>query len=69
MVDLDPQANATQGMGINLEAVKYSVADLIRDRSLSTELALHQGDRYFSNLPGLPMQLFLMVEYALLSIT
>ncbi|MBI3534596.1 MAG: AAA family ATPase [Deltaproteobacteria bacterium] len=44
VVDLDPQANATQGMGINLEAVKYSVADLIRERSLSTELALHQGE-------------------------
>jgi cellulose biosynthesis protein BcsQ len=39
-VDLDPQANATQGVGVDLENIKLSVADLIRDRAAQTEQAL-----------------------------
>jgi chromosome partitioning protein len=44
IVDLDPQANATQGMGVMLESLKYSIADLIKDRNLSSEHALFSGD-------------------------
>jgi len=40
IVDLDPQANATQGVGVDLENIKLSVADLIRDRAAQTEQAL-----------------------------
>lgn len=43
LVDLDPQANATQGMGVHLEQIQNSIAELIRDRSLATESALYQG--------------------------
>ena len=40
VIDLDPQGNLTQGLGVKLESVEKSVADLIRDRSLPTESAL-----------------------------
>ena len=37
LIDLDPQANTTQGMGIALDQIHVSIADLIRDRMLPTE--------------------------------
>jgi chromosome partitioning protein len=45
LVDLDPQGNATQGVGIQLESIRASVADLIRDRTFPIESAVYQGDR------------------------
>ena len=44
IVDLDPQANATQGMGVALEQIKVSVAELIRDRTLDTLSGIYQGN-------------------------
>lgn len=44
LVDLDPQGNATQGVGIQLESIRSSVADLIRDRSLASRSAVYTGD-------------------------
>lgn len=44
LVDLDPQANATQGVGIDLEQIRNSLAELIRDRTISTESAIYEGD-------------------------
>lgn len=44
LVDLDPQGNATQGLGVSLEAIEGSVAELIRDRSLATESAIYKGE-------------------------
>jgi chromosome partitioning protein len=44
VVDLDPQANATQGLGIGLETINISTADLIRDRTIPSSSAIYQGD-------------------------
>ena len=44
LVDLDPQGNATQGVGIRLETIHGSIADLIRDRAFPLEQTIYQGD-------------------------
>jgi chromosome partitioning protein len=44
LVDLDPQGNATQGVGVRLESIKGSVAELIRDRFFPTDGAIYRGD-------------------------
>ncbi len=41
LVDLDPQGNATQGLGVQLDTIQYSVAELIMDRELSIEKAIY----------------------------
>ena len=43
-MDLDPQANATQGMGVALEDIRVSVAELIRDRALDTLSEIYEGN-------------------------
>lgn len=44
LVDLDPQGNATQGVGVALETIRGSIADLIRDRAFPISGAIYQGD-------------------------
>lgn len=44
LVDLDPQGNATQGVGIRLESINSSIAEMIRDRMLPTERVIYKGD-------------------------
>ena len=44
LVDLDPQGNATQGVGIRLENIQASIAELIRDRAFPITGAVYQGD-------------------------
>jgi chromosome partitioning protein len=44
VVDLDPQGNATQGLGVHLESIGLSIGDLIRDRSLSAASVIYHGD-------------------------
>lgn len=54
LIDLDPQGNATQGLGVRLETVEASIADLIRDRNLPTEKALYRG-MGLDLIPATPM--------------
>lgn len=44
LVDLDPQGNATQGMGINLESITNSIGDLILSREIAAESVIYKGD-------------------------
>jgi chromosome partitioning protein len=44
VVDLDPQGNATQGLGIPVDQIQLSIADLIRNRELFTEQVIYKGD-------------------------
>jgi chromosome partitioning protein len=44
LVDLDPQGNASQGVGVRLETIQGSIAELIRSRDFPAESAIYQGD-------------------------
>ena len=43
LVDMDPQANLTAGVGINLNAVARSMADVLADGRLALQRALELG--------------------------
>jgi len=43
LVDLDPQGNATLGLGVGLTDVEVSVGDLIRDKTLNPSKAIYRG--------------------------
>lgn len=44
LVDLDPQGNATQGIGVGLDSIKLSVGDLILNREISPSEVVYQGE-------------------------
>ena len=66
LVDLDPQGNATQGVGIRLESIQASIAELIRDRAFPIEGAIYQGDG-LDLIPATP--LLARVEREMVAIT
>lgn len=55
MIDLDPQGNATQGLGLRLEEVQSSVAHLLRDKSLPESAAIYQGPGGLDLIPATPL--------------
>lgn len=66
VVDLDPQGNATQGLGVKLDTVTASVAELIRDKSFPVQNAIYQGQG-LDLIPATP--LLARVERELVGIT
>lgn len=66
LVDLDPQGNATQGVGVPLETIHGSVAEMIRDRALPTDRVIYQGDG-LDLIPATP--LLSRVEREMVSMT
>jgi chromosome partitioning protein len=44
VVDLDPQGNASQGLGVALDSINLSIGDLIRDRDLPISKVIYRGD-------------------------
>jgi chromosome partitioning protein len=54
VVDLDPQGNATQGLGIALDSIRDSVGDLLRHRELEVEKVIYRGDQ-LDLIPATPM--------------
>lgn len=43
LVDLDPQGNATKNLGVDLEEIEHSVANLLRDRDLNPVNVIYEG--------------------------
>ncbi len=66
LVDIDPQGNATQGVGVNLESIQASVAEMIRDRALPVDRVIYQGDG-LDLIPATP--LLSRVEREMVSMT
>ncbi|MGK5084400.1 ParA family protein [Bdellovibrionota bacterium FG-1] len=66
LVDLDPQGNASQGVGVRLETIQGSIAEMIRDRAFPTEHAIYKGDG-LDLIPATP--LLSRVEREMVSMT
>ncbi|MGK5086130.1 ParA family protein [Bdellovibrionota bacterium FG-2] len=66
VVDLDPQGNATQGLGVKLDKVTASIADLIRDKTFPEQSAIYKGPG-LDLIPATP--LLARVERELVGIT
>ncbi len=66
VVDLDPQGNATQGLGVKLDKVTASIADLIRDKAFPEQSAIYKGPG-LDLIPATP--LLARVERELVGIT
>ncbi len=46
LIDLDPQGNATIGLGVDIDQVEYSIADLLRSREFISEKAIWKGSEF-----------------------
>lgn len=52
MVDLDPQGNATTGIGVNKAALKYTVHDLITDKAEVTDVIISTKTKRLDVIPA-----------------
>ena len=43
LIDLNPQGHATRGLGIKVDSIETSIADLIRDKSIPTSRGIYKG--------------------------
>jgi len=66
VIDMDPQGNATQGVGLNLATVQSSAAELLRNPSLGDSSGIYQGPG-IDLIPATP--LLAAVERELVGIT
>lgn len=44
LIDLDPQGNAAEGLGIKLDEIQVDLADLLRNREIPINQATYKGD-------------------------
>lgn len=66
LIDLDPQGNATQGLGVSLDQVGPSVADLIDNRECDVASVIYGGEG-LSLIPATPA--LAVIERKLIGIT
>lgn len=52
LIDIDPQANATQALGIDLESLEYSVYEVLLNPNLGTAFATLQTDAGIDLIPS-----------------
>lgn len=55
LIDLDPQGNATQGLGMSLEVIESSIADLIRNKEQDITEALYLSGNGPDLIPSNPL--------------
>ena len=66
VIDLDPQGNATQGLGLKLDQLSVSAAELFRDPKLTDEAGIYAGNG-LDLIPATP--LLAIVEREMIAIT
>ncbi len=52
MIDIDPQANATQALGIDLESIEYSIYEVLINPEHGTAFATLQTDAGVDLIPS-----------------
>jgi chromosome partitioning protein len=43
LIDLNPQGHATRGLGLKVDSLETSIADLLRDKTMATQRAIYKG--------------------------
>ena len=66
VIDLDPQGNATQGLGLRLDQLTVSAAELFRDPKLADEAGIYAGNG-LDLIPATP--LLANIEREMIAIT
>lgn len=52
LIDIDPQANATQGLGIDLESIEYSIYEVLLNPGLGTAFATLETEAGVDLIPS-----------------